>query len=563
MTGKRFSSAQLLPKSSRLILDDVQRSESGWVFEVHGPARAPCPACQKVSRARHSRYWRTLKDLPAHGGKVTLKFRANGWRCRNRHCAVRFFTRPPGGVVEAYARETNRARDLTLLIGHALGGLPGERLMDRLNLATSDDTILRRLKHLGREPVTSTVQVIGVDEWAWSKGQSFGTIVVDLESSRVVDVLGESSADALAAWLTAHPGVTTISRDRHGRYAEGARRAAPDAIQVADRFHLVRNLCQAVERELAVHRRDLRVSLSSQTPPAANQEGEKRTRQIQVRSRVVEHRREVVEQHRQEKIELFQTIQEMKAAGMKVTEMAGQLGINRRRIDKWVQLKEFPERSRMQPRPGMVESFREYLRQRWEQGCHHGHDLLAEIRQLGYIGCYSRLAQLLSPWRQPKPESEAVSPLPPPPPQAEATSQPSARQISPQVAAALLSKPRPDLTARQAEVVDILKEQCPGFAVMRKLAFGFRAILSRGKVTTLHRWLEEARRTGIHSLGRFVRTVKQDLSAVEAAVTESWSNGPVEGQINRLKALKRQMYGRAGVELLRARVLPLSLLEIK
>jgi len=193
-------------------------------------------------------------------------------------------------------------------------------------------------------------------------------------------VLGESSADALAAWLTAHPGVTTISRDRHGRYAEGARRAAPDAIQVADRFHLVRNLRQAVERDLAVHRRDLRVSLSSQTPPAANQEGEKRTRQIQVRSRVVEHRREVVEQHRQEKIELFQTIQEMKAAGMKVTEMAGQLGINRRRIDKWVQLKEFPERSRMQPRPGMVESFRKYLRQRWEQGCHHGHDLLAEIR---------------------------------------------------------------------------------------------------------------------------------------------------------------------------------------
>ncbi len=97
---------------------------------------------------------------------------------------------------------------------------------------------------------------------------------------------------------------------------------------------------------------------------------------------------------------------------------------------------------------------------------------------------------------------------------------------------------------------------------MRKLTFGFRSILCRGKVTTLHRWLEEATRTGIHSLGRFVRTVKQDLSAVESAVTESWSNGPVEGQINRLKALKRQMYGRAGVELLRARVLPLPVLEI-
>src|SRR5580698_4346112 len=148
-------------------------------------------------------------------------------------------------------------------------GLPGERLMSRLNLATSDDTILRRLKHLPREPVSSEVRVIGVDEWAWGKGQTFGTILVDLERGRVVDVLAESSADALAAWLTAHPGVTTISRDRPGRYAEGARRAVPHAVQVGDRFHLVRNLRQAVERELALHRRDPRVSLPSQTVPAA------------------------------------------------------------------------------------------------------------------------------------------------------------------------------------------------------------------------------------------------------------------------------------------------------
>jgi transposase len=404
---------------------------------------------------------------------------------------------------------------------------------------------------------------MGVDEWAWSKGQSFGTILVDLERGRVVDILAESSADALAAWLTAHPGVTTISRDRHGRYAEGARRAAPGATQVADRFHLVRNLRQAVERELAVHRQDLRVSLSSQTTPPAKPEGVAKTRQIRVRSRVVEHHSQAVEQQCQEKLKLFQTIQQMKAAGMKVSEIAGHLGINRRRIDKWVRLEELPERSRMQPRPGMAESFREYLRQRWEQGCHHGRELLAEIRQLGYVGCYSRLAQLLSPWRQPKPESAVVSPVPHPVPPAEAASQRAARQISPQVASALLSKPRPELTPRQTEIVDTLKEQCPGFAIMRKLTFGFRAILSRGKVATLHRWMEEASQTGIHAMERFVRTVKQDLSAVESAVTESWSNGPVEGQINRLKALKRQMYGRAGVELLRARVLPLPVLEIK
>ena len=140
--------------------------------------------------------------------------------------------------------------------------------------------------------------------------------------------------------------------------------------------------------------------------------------------------------------------------------------------------------------------------------------------------------------------------------QLEPTISTGSRQLSPQVAAALLSKVRAELTSQQAQIVDTLKRQCPGFAVMRKLVFSFRAILRGGKVATLHRWMEEARKTGIHSLVRFVRTLKQDLSAVESAVSEPWSNGPVEGQLNRLKILKRQMYGRAGIELLRARLLP-------
>jgi transposase len=174
--------------------------------------------------------------------------------------------------------------------------------------------------------------------------------------------------------------------------------------------------------------------------------------------------------------------------------------------------------------------------------CQHGRTLFAEIRKHGYVGCYSGLAKFLSPWRQPKAETRR------------ATTLTASRQLSPP--AALLAKMPAELTSRQAQIVDTLKRQCPGFAVMRKLVFGFRAILRGGKVTTLRRWMEEARKTGIHSLVRFVRTLKQDLSAVELAVSEPWSNGPVEGQLNRLKMLKRQMYGRAGIELLRARLLP-------
>jgi transposase len=280
------------------------------------------------------------------------------------------------------------------------------------------------------------------------------------------------------------------------------------------------------------------------------------TEQLRVRSSIVMRQMEVARQGRQQKLELFRTIKQMRAAGMKVSQIARQLGLCRRRVDKWIQLDELPERSRMQPRPGMPESFRDYLHQRWEAGCRHGRTLFAEIRKLGYAGCYSGLAKFLSPWRQAKAETRRSIPAFPAAPQLEPAISTGSRQLSPQVAAALLSKVRAELTSQQAQIVDALKRQCPGFAVMRKLVFSFRAILRGGKVTTLHRWMEEVRKTGIHSLVRFVRTLKQDLSAVEAAVSKPWSNGPVEGQLNRLKMLKRQMYGRAGIELLRARLLP-------
>ena len=180
---------------------------------------------------------------------------------------------------------------------------------------------------------------------------------------------------------------------------------------------------------------------------------------------------------------------------MKVSQIARQLGPCRRRIDKWIQLDELSERNRMQPRPGMPESFREYLRQRWEAGCRHGRTLLAEIRKLGYVGCYSGLAKFLSPWRQPKAETRRAIFAFPDPSQLELTISTGSRQLSPQIAAALLSKARAELTSQQARIVDTLKRQCPGFAVMRKLVFSFRAILRGGKVATLHRWMEEARKT--------------------------------------------------------------------
>lgn len=286
----------------------------------------------------------------------------------------------------------------------------------------------------------------------------------------------------------------------------------------------------------------------------------------------VGHRRQSALVTRQEQIgrwrravqvQHFALVKRLQAAGRSGQAIIRETAIGRGSVRKWMRVSELPPRKRMAPRPGMPDFYREYLRRRWTEGCQSGRRLMAEIQTLGFVGCYSGLAKLLAPWRESAPEQRDMemdtAPIDGDSPSAahEALGSVPMRHLSQRRAAALLSQPRPLLSARQAEIVDVLKERCPGFTTMRRLVLSFRTILRVGKVATLHRWLARAQATGIRALQRFVQTLRQDLDAVEGAVTESWSNGPVEGHVNRLKTLRRQMYGRAGVALLRARLLPL------
>jgi hypothetical protein len=207
-----------------------------------------------------------LKDLATQGRAVTLRVRVTRWRYRNARCATTIFADRLVGVSAPRVHHTQRFGAVVHLVGHALGGLGGERLLARLGMAISDDTILRILKGaLVDVPAPGVLRVVGLDDWAWQKGyHHYGTIFVDLERRRIVDVLAVRTADAVAAWLAAHPGIVIISRDRHGPYADAVRRGAPQATEVADRFHLILNLRGAVEQELSRVRPRLAV-----VPPAS------------------------------------------------------------------------------------------------------------------------------------------------------------------------------------------------------------------------------------------------------------------------------------------------------
>jgi len=361
----------------------------------------------------------------------------------------------------------------------------------------------------------------------------------------VIDLLPDRSADSFTDWLKERPEVTVVSRDRHGIYAEGARRGAPQAAQVADRFHLLQNLVEAVEAQLtpmldallipvsespAGEETDIAASDSVVVPTIARQPAQQAQRNV-VRA-------------------WFEQVMTLHRHGRNNQQIMRATGVGRRRVETWTRLGYLPERRRMEPKPGMPAAFREYLARRWNQGCRKVRDLMKEIQEQGYVGCFSALAELLSPWRA-VPAAAPSTPATVTPPVTR-----NFRRLAPQVAAALLAKHPGEFTEQQAQTVATLKENSPQIGALRRFLLRFRGLLRGSSKAKLQQWMKDVENSGFTRLKRFVQVLRRDERAVENAVTMPWSNGQVEGQVNKLKALKRQMYGRGSTELLRARILP-------
>jgi transposase len=207
----QLSHANPFSDLSNVTLRRVFKTDQGWTIEADGQDSAVCPGCQSVSRSRHSRYWRSLQDLPIQGTPVILRVHVGRWRCRNAGCERRIFTERPFKVCAPHARQTKRSDEIIAVVGRALGGRPGQRLMSRLGMPLSADTLIRRVKGAARwSALPQVIRVLGVDDWAWCKGQNFGTILVDLERSQVVDLLPTRSADSFGEWLAQHPDVSSI-----------------------------------------------------------------------------------------------------------------------------------------------------------------------------------------------------------------------------------------------------------------------------------------------------------------------------------------------------------------
>lgn len=428
------------------------------------------------------------------------------------------------------------------------GGRPGERLAARLGFAADRGTILRHLIRHQRLPDPAAPRVIGIDEWASRRGLRFGKIAVDLERRTVIDVLPDRSAVSTAAWLAERPSIELIARDRDGLYADASRQGAPQARQIADRFHLVQNLRAAIERQLSGLERPIRGYRAN----PGRRPGTDATRSDDEVDK--DEPRELTHvSGRLFLLAAFAKVRAMYDAGETVAAITRKLRLTRRIVDKWVRLDSLPERARMAPKPSTPAKFATYLRDRWAAGQRNVRRLLQEVREQGYTGCYSQLAAFVAPWRR----GVEVTPTPPSMVGTLPLDLRTGAVISPIVAAALCIKPRGMLTPRQVEKVDVLKQALPVFACMRSLAMRFRGLLRGHDTNALDNWIHDAMGCGVHVMQKFAAKLRCDIGAVRNAIREPWSNGQTKGQINRLKMLKRAMYGRASKALLCARMRPL------
>jgi transposase len=508
---------------------EAENANGSCIVSAVGLDCGRCPAYETLSTSRHSRYVRRLQDLPVQGVTVALNVKVDRWRCRNRVCERKTFSDLLSRIARPFARRTRRVSALAHLIGHAAGGRPAERLMTRLGLPQSDDTILRQLKrHEAERSEARPVRVAGIDDWSWRKGSSYGTIVVDLERREALDVLADRSAASTAEWLRGHPEVEIVSRDRAGLYADGACRGAPKARQVADRFHLLQNLRQTIEQQLSRAPRPTRqpatADANSYPPMAAGCRGHGQ------QPALAEHRQLTQEGRRAARKSMFDRVKVLQVAGNGIRAIIRETGFNWRTVAKWVPLDELPERNVMAPKPTTPRKFQTHLSRRWAEGCTTSRDLLPEIKCLGYTGSLSQLERLLTQWRHTGHAMAVDAP-------AAATgilSDPTTGQlVSPIVAAALCIKPPGLLTEPQAARVNTFKTMSAEFAAMRGLAMRFRGILRGNDTGKLDIWLHDADRSGLYGIRRLARSSRQDLAAIRNAITEIWSSGQAEGQINR------------------------------
>lgn len=569
-----MSSSRLLtlfPHLRAFRLTAVYAAADGITLDLHPTRRvARCPLCHSRATRVQSSYVRTMRDLPCGGLPLILRVRVRRFHCASCICPRRIFAEQFPDLAAPRARLTNLLRGALQDVGLALGGQAGARLAGKLAMPTTGKTLLLLVRQMPLPPIAPP-RVIGIDDWAWRRGHRYGTILCDLERHRPVELLPDRAAETVAAWLQGQPQVEGVARDRGGLYADGASRGAPMALQVADRWHLVDNLVDALERFL-LHKRTLLKQMAAQIAtssgdgdPSGSGAGTP-TDEMYVGRRKdppprLWHQRAEEESQRRHAARLvcYERIRALAAAGADKADIARIVGVSRQTVHRYLALSAPPERRQPKRRGTVLDAWKPYLLRRWGEGCHNGMRLWREIRDRGFPYSCSNVARFVAQIRRGEiaclqPCADDVggtagcsTPSP--------VGRPLATDWSARRVASLMVYYSEQLSERHVEYLTCLCTADSAIRSAYRLTQDFLGMVRERTGDQLADWIVAAQGSEVSELRRYATGLLADRQAVEAGLTLEWSNGQVEGQIHRLKLLKRQMYGRAGFDLLRIRVL--------
>ena len=521
------------PHLSALVIEAVT-DRGGYVLvdarTPGGPAR--CSGCGVPSARPHGHYRRLLQDLPAGGRQVVIRLYVRRLSCQNPACGVRTFAEPVESLARRYARNTTPLRSMLERLALALAARAGSRLLAMLGVTASRDTLIRLVRALP-DPEIGPVTVLGVDDWAKRRGHSYATILIDMATHRPIDVLDDRQADTLAAWLREHPDVQVICRDRAGNYAEGARTGAPEATQVADRWHIWNNLCKAAEATVRAHRADLREPepTTEEPTPAATAGNAPARVQPQPESRTTVRTRE-----------RHTAVHELLEQGWTITAISRYLSLDCKTVRKFAGAATAEQliNGARRRRSSTFAEFVPYLCKRvTEDGIANAAQLYAELRALGFRGSRRTVRRYLEPLR-----AGVTTPhLPHPAPTVRETTR-------------WITSDPDHLTDDEKDQLAAILDRSPRLATLDQHVTTFAQMMTqRTGTTNLKSWLAAVETDDHPHLHSLAKGIERDLDAVTNGLSLPHSSGAVEGNVTRIKALKRSRYGRANLDLLRKLIL--------
>jgi transposase len=536
--------SSILHLPAGITVHSVHPSATELVVRVacHAPSM-PCPECHQFSTHLHGTYQRTVADLPCAGRNVLLILSVRKFFCRTPTCSHKIFTERLPGLVESYGRMTTRLIALLQALGLGSGGQLGTRQAERSGIATTPSTLLRQVMRLPA-PVTRAVRVLGVDDWSWKKRFTYGTILVDLERRAIIDVLADRESTTVEAWLKNHPEVEVVVRDRGKDFAKAATAGAPQARQVVDRFHMVRNLSEVLAEILGHCRAEIRQADATASPE--EKATEVRTRMLPTAAtwqQCTPARVKKAHQARQaSRDDRYRQMTALRAQGVTQKEVAERMGMSERAVRRWLKQGAAPTNERRFRRRSVFDPYAAYVLQRWQEGIHEAKQLYEEIQAQGFPGTVRIVQRFVQALRD-NPEKITLAP-------ATGVDRFSSRTVT-----WLFIRDPERLTSTQQADVELICQRSETARKTYELTQQFMSMLRKRRGQDFEPWLEAVKASQVPELRRFARGLLRDKDAVVAGLTLPYSTGPVEAQVHKLKLVKRSMYGRAKLPLLRQRLL--------